>query len=60
MEEKRYIAVRPELSVYLLPTQTANLISYGHSYVVQPFIQKFIAFKSMLWAQYVKVFIMRL
>ena len=51
--------VRTDLSGYLLTTSITNFNAYGHNYVVIMSAQLIIAFESMLWAQYVKLFIMR-
>ena len=58
VDEKRYTAVRPDSSGQLLPTSIANFIAYGYNYVVITSVHHIIAFKIMIQAQYVTVFIM--
>ena len=58
VDERLFNAVWADSSGQLLPTSIANFIAYGHNYVVITSVQKIIAFKSILWAQYVTVFSM--
>ena len=58
VDEKLSIAVRPESSGQLLPTSIDNFIAHGHNFVVITSVKQIISFKSMLRAQYVRVFIM--
>ena len=59
VDEKCSNAVRPDSSWQLLPTSIANFIAYGHNYVVITSFQQIVAFKIMIWAWYVTVFIVR-
>ena len=59
VDKKRSNAVRPDSSRQFLATAIDFFLACGHNSVVMTFIQKIIAFTSMMCGWYVTVFIMR-